>query len=272
MWRARVTMKGLLSVCCATFCWAAAAEQTVQVAGVHFPPYVISPEKPDAAGLLPELLEALNGLQDEYRFIMRPTAVPRRFRDLEQGRIDMAVFENPEWGWQDIPHQPVDMGLEDAEVFVARAANGRDQRYFDEIKGKRLALYHGYHYDFAGFNIDPAFLAREFNAKLTYSHNSNLLMVLHRRMDIALVARSYLGVFAAQYPQFADRLLVSERVDQVYHHYALLRPQAPISAARLAELLGMLRDSGQLAAIFSPYRIAVTPAARGSSAAIDAAD
>src|SRR5690606_14977972 len=100
--------------------------------------------------------------------------VPRRFRDLEQGRIDMAVFENPEWGWQDIPHQQVDMGLEDAEVFVARAVPGRDQRYFDELKGKRLALYHGYHYEFAGFGVDPEYLAREFNAKMNYSHDSNL--------------------------------------------------------------------------------------------------
>src|SRR5690606_36365908 len=121
---ARMTMRALLFIYCVAFGWSAVAAQPVHVAGAHFPPYVVSPEKPNANGLLPELLEALNELQDDYRFIMLPTAVPRRFRDLEQGRIDMAVFENPEWGWQDIPHQQVDMGLEDAEVFVARAVPG----------------------------------------------------------------------------------------------------------------------------------------------------
>jgi ABC-type phosphate/phosphonate transport system substrate-binding protein len=38
----------------------------------------------------------------------------------------------------------------------------------------------------------PKFLAQNYNATLTYSHDSNLLMVLRGRADIALVTRSYL--------------------------------------------------------------------------------
>nr|WP_255840616.1 transporter substrate-binding domain-containing protein [Pseudomonas benzenivorans] len=240
-----------------------AAGQVVHVGGVHFPPYVVKPEEPNASGLLLDLLEALNQAQSDYQFIMVPTSVPRRFRDFEQGRIDLALFENPAWDWHDIAHDSVDMGLEDAEVFVARVELGREQDYFDSLQGKRLALYNGYHYAFAGFNAAPEFLQQNYNATLTYSHDSNLLMVVRRRADIALVTRSYIGEFLERHREYAGQLLVSERIDQPYKHHALVRPQGPISAERFASLLEQLRSSGQLADIFGPSRIAVRASASG---------
>ncbi|MDA8486437.1 transporter substrate-binding domain-containing protein [Pseudomonas resinovorans] len=246
-----------------------AASQTVQVAGAHFPPYVVKPESAEASGLLLDMLAALNALQTDYRFVVRPTAIPRRFRDFQEGRIDLAVFENPDWGWQGIPGARIDMGLEDAEIFVAKAQPGRSQHYFGKLAGKRLALYSGYHYGFAGFNPDPAFLQREFDAKLTYSHDSNLRMLLRERADIALVTRSYFNAYLERNPEQAGTFLASDRIDQSYHHYALLRPGAPISAEQFSALLERLRTGGQLQQIFGRYGVLVRPAAAGSSAASD---
>jgi len=149
------------------------------------------------------------------------------------------------------------MGLEDAEVFVAKKLEGRDQHYFDDLQGKRLALFNGYHYAFARFNPDPQYLRKAYNATLTYSHDSNLLMVQAGRADIALVTRSYLSDFLARNPASLDQLMASERIDQVYHHYALLRPDAPISDQKFAALLRELREAGELTRIFQPYRISV---------------
>lgn len=244
-----------------------AAEQVVHVAGVHFPPYVIKPEQPPAQGLLPLLLEALNQAQGEFRFVLLPSSVPRRFQDFEKGRLDLAIFENPAWGWQAIAHDAVDMGLEDAEVFVARAEAGREQDYFERLDGKRLALYSGYHYAFADFNSEPAFLKKAFNATLTYSHDSNLLMVLRRRADVALVTRSYIGDFLERHPEYAAKLLISERIDQLYRHHVLVRPGSPIGAGQVDELLELLRSNGRLAEIFGRYQIAVRPRVADSSVA-----
>jgi len=227
----------------------------VKVGAAHFPPYTVRPEQGADTGLLPQLVDALNRAQQQYRFVLVPTSIQRRFGDFQQGRTDMAIFENPQWGWQQIAHQTVDMGLEDAEVFVARQANGRDQHYFDDLRGKRLALFNGYHYAFAGFNPDPDYLRKTYNATLTYSHDSNLLMVQAGRADIALVTRSYLSDFLARNPASREQLVSSQRIDQVYHHYALLRPGAPIGEQSFATLLRGLRDSGELARIFEPYRI-----------------
>jgi ABC-type amino acid transport substrate-binding protein len=249
-----------------------AAAEVVHVGGAHFPPYVVKSNLQESSGLLPQLLEALNREQSDYHFVMLPTAIVRRFSDLQRGRIDMAIFENPGWGWQDIDFEAVDMGLEDAELFVARDEELRGQDYFDQLQGKRLALYRGYHYGFADFNSDPEFLTKTFNANLGHSHDSNLLMVLRGRADIALVTRSNLYDFIKRNREQARQLLISERIDQIYRHHALIRPGAPLSAARFAELLEALRAKGELARIFSPYRIAVMPAAADSSAAGYAAD
>ncbi|QQQ52347.1 ABC transporter substrate-binding protein [Pseudomonas syringae] len=235
------------------------AAQIVRVAAVHFPPYMVRPEKGEDAGLLPKLVNALNGEQDEYEFVMIPTSVPRRFRDFTEGRFDLAVFENPEWGWKDIPHEQLDMGLEDAEVYVARRVEGRGQDYFDTLADKRLALFSGYHYGFANFNTDQKYLSEHFTITSTYSHDSNLLMVVRGRADIAPVTRSYLIDFMAHNKEEAAQLMVSDRIDQVYRQYALLRPNGSIDVPHFKQLLERLRADGQLAKIFEPLHIKVLP-------------
>ena len=249
---------GLILWALGTLWWMpVSAAQLVRVGAAHFPPYTIRPEQGADTGLLPQLVDALNASQTDYQFVLVPTSIPRRFRDFKQGRIDMAIFENPDWGWQEINHTSVDMGLEDAEVFVAQRKHERDQSYFADLTGKHLAVFSGYHYAFANFNPDPKYMAEHFNATMTYSHDSNLLMVARGRADIALVTRSYLSDFLVRNADMSGHLMVSQRVDQVYHHYALLRPKAPITGVAFAELLKRLRDSGEMLKIFEPYRIDV---------------
>ncbi|KPZ08294.1 Extracellular solute-binding protein [Pseudomonas amygdali pv. ulmi] len=231
--------------------------QVVRVAAVHFPPYMVRPEKGEDAGLLPKLIDALNAEQDDYEFVMIPTSVPRRFRDFAEGRFDVAIFENPDWGWKDIAHETVDLGLEDAEVYVARRVEGRDQNYFDDLSDKRLALFSGYHYGFANFNTDQKYLSEHFNVTSTYSHDSNLLMVVRNRADIAPVTRSYLIDFMAHNKDEAAQLMVSERVDQIYRQYALLRPNGNIDVPHFKALLEKLRADGELETIFQPLHIKV---------------
>lgn len=255
----RVAQVALFWLSAVVFSLPADAQQEVRIGAAHFPPYTVRPEKGADTGLLPELVVALNQLQSVYHFVVVPTALPRRFQDLKQGRIDLAIFENPDWGWQDIEHVSIDLGLEDAEVFVALRKNGRGQDYFENLNDKRLALFSGYHYAFAGFDADPAWLASHFNTTLTYSHESNLLMVLRDRVDIAPITRSYLIDYLAHNPEAADKLMMSERADQVYHHYAILRPDAPISAEALRGYFRQLHDNGDLQRIFQPLRISVLP-------------
>jgi len=236
---------------------AQAAGQEVRVGAYHFPPYAIKPESATPAGLLPELLAALNRTQSDYHFSLVPTSVTRRYSDLQSARFDLILFESPAWGWKSTPHQSADLHIEDAEVYVARQEGGRDQRYFLDLADKRFALYSGYHYGFADFNADPDYLKQHFKVSFTYSHDSNLLMVLRDRADLAVVSRSYLALYFRDHPEYRSQLLVSEREDQVYHHRALLRPQAPLDGPRLQRLLADLKDAGVLLPLLQRYQLSM---------------
>lgn len=247
----RVLLLGLmLSMLCA-----AQAAQVVRVGAYHFPPYVIKPESAGVVGLLPELLQALNQLQSDYRFTLVATSAVRRYRDMQSGRYDLMLFESPVWGWQGTSYPALDLHIEDADVYVARAQPGRDDDYFDELKGKRMALYSGYHYGFAGYNSDKAFLRDTFGAVLTYSHDSNLMMLLRGRVDVAVVSRSYLRTYQQRYPEQSQALLVSQRVDQVYRLQALFRQQSAISPPVFADLLKQLNRDQQLDRLLNRYHL-----------------
>lgn len=244
----------LLGLMFSAVCAVQAAEG-VRVGAYHFPPYVIKPESERPGGLLPELLQALNQMQSDYRFSLVATSAMRRYRDLQSGRFDLMLFESPAWGWQDTPHTALDLRVEDAEVYVARRQPGRDEHYFDEFAGKRMALYSGYHYGFAGFNSDKQFLTHAFNAVLTYSHDSNLIMLLRGRADVAVVTRSYLRTYQQLYPEQSSALLVSQRVDQIYQHQALFRPESTIEPHIFVRLLEQLNHDKQLDKLLNRYHL-----------------
>jgi ABC-type amino acid transport substrate-binding protein len=245
----------LLCCLCLLHMPAAFAVQEVRVGGYHFPPYLDKPESAYPQGLVPELLRALNALQQQYHFVLVPTSATRRYRDLENGRFDLMFFESSRWGWRGTPYLALGMDIDDAEVYVTAAEPGRDQRYFERFDDKRMALYHGYHYGFASFDADPEYLMRTFNAVLTYSHDSNLRMLLARRADIAVVTRSYLELFLDRHPELVPRLLVSERLDQLYHHEVLLRPEGPVGPSDIARLLNQLQGNGELSRLLGRYRL-----------------
>lgn len=221
--------------------------EVVRVGGYEFAPYVeIQGEKP--TGLTIELIDQLNRVQDRFDFQFELTSPRRRYEDFSAGRIDLIFFESPEWGWTS---RGIKLGstrefLRDSEVFVALAADGRDERYFATLNGRSIAGIYGYHYAFAKFNDDPKVLEQDYRMSLVYSSFASVQLVLTGRADLAIVTRSYLDRFLRENPQAAARLLVSKRTDQVYSLRALIRDQAPISVDEIEALLGKLRKRGTL--------------------------
>lgn len=256
------TRNCLLLVLVLLFARHAFAQPVVNVGAYNFPPYIDKAESAHPNGVLVDLLALLNAQQKEFKFVLVPTSVTRRYQDMGAGRFDLIFFESPRWGWQGTAHESLDLQVQDAEVYVAKALPGRDQQYFDSLTDKRLALYSGYHYGFAGFNADRDVLRQHYQVEFSYSHDSNLLKVLYGRADITVIMSSYLERFMQQNPGSAEQFLVSLKKDQVYQHQVLLRPGSPISAQRLRELLQQLRDSGQLQALMQRYHLdGNTPAA-----------
>jgi hypothetical protein len=79
------------------------------------------------------------------------------------------------------------------------------------------------------------------------------MMLLRGRADVAVVTRAYLRAYQQRYPEHTSALLVSQRVDQVYQHQALFRPQSVISPQQFAELLKQLNIDQQLTTLLSRF-------------------
>ena len=118
----------LLALCLSCTSASAARPREILVGGYHFPPYLIKPEEREQ-GLVPDLVAQLNQLQGRFHFSIVPTSAARRYRDLEQGRYDLMLFEDPDWGWSGVHYESIDMRTSDAEVYVARRQPGRGQAF-----------------------------------------------------------------------------------------------------------------------------------------------
>lgn len=229
----------------------AQAAERVRVGGYDFPPFVDAGKETRPA-LVPQIIDALNQMQSQYRFEFVPVAARRRYSDLVEGRFDVMFFENPQWEWQ-AQGFPVDFTkvfLRGGEVYITRAEAGRGQDYFADLSGKSLVGILGYHYGFAGFEAEPERLMRKFDIKLVNSHRSSIELVLNGRRDIAVVTDAYLNGYLQDNPQAKDRLLVSQHLDQPYEHRVLVRRDGPITVAAMDKLMADLASGNRLAAIF----------------------
>jgi len=237
----------LVAILVLLFCPAAWAGQVVHVGGYDFPPFV-EDSAGHAHGLALDMIAALNKAQTEYEFQFVPTTARRRYADLSEGRIDAIFFESPEWDWAEKGYK-VDFSnvfLRGGEVFIALKKPGRGQEWFADLKGKRIVGILGYHYGFAGFNSDPDWLARTWNMKLVTNHKSSIDMVLADRMDVAIVTDAYLNAFLNANAEAAERLLVSNRYDQLYSHRAVVRRGGPIEVGTVNRLLADMERDGTL--------------------------
>ncbi|MBF0335203.1 MAG: transporter substrate-binding domain-containing protein [Alphaproteobacteria bacterium] len=232
-----------------------AEPRTVTVGGYEFAPYVEIDEAGKPSGLTVDLLDAMNAFQKEWRFVLVVTSPSRRYKDFAEGRYDMILFENPEWGWtgRDLPFDVTESFVMGGEVFIARAMPGRGQEWFASLKGRRIVGMRGYHYGFADFQTDPDILARDFGMVLVNSNQASIEMVLKGRADIAVVTDAYLRRYLARNPDARSRLLISQAMDQVYHHAALLRRGGRPGAADIQALLAAMEREGRLDPLWRAY-------------------
>ena len=235
------------------------AQKIVKVGGYDFPPYV-QEESGKFKGLTLDLLEMMNAFQSEYRFQFVPTSSMRRYKDFKDRVYDAILFESVDWGWNDIPVDVSRVYAHDGEVFVARAQPGRTQAYFDDLKGKSLQVFLGYHYPFAQYNADPEYLLQAFNARTTVSHDANIRSVLAGRADLAVVTRSFLQKHLRDNPASIPRLLVSHKIEHSYRHTILIRKDIKPSVSEINAILEQMEQAGYISILLGKYGIEQTPA------------
>jgi ABC-type amino acid transport substrate-binding protein len=242
MVRALMVLVGLLLAA------SAQARELVRIGGYEFAPFVSLDGGGKATGVALDLMDELNRYQDRYQFSFVVTSPNRRYRDFEDGKFDMILFESPGWGWTEkgLPIEASDVFLHGGELYIAQAKAGRGQDYFADLTDKRMVGILGYHYGFAGFEADPGLLAKRFAVTLVNDNAASIELILKGRGDVAVVTDAYLKRYLKSHPGVADKLLVSERFDQRYAHRALVRKGAILSAAEVSRLLAAMEKDGTL--------------------------
>lgn len=237
-------MRTLNLILLSLLCVPAVFAVEVKVGAYNFPPYVT-----DQGGVTQELVNLLNSSQSDFVFTLVATTSQDRYADLRSGKYDIILFEDPAWGWADTPAIPTAPFHADAAVYVALVKGNRRDDFFADLGTKTLLIRRGYHYGFAQFNPDEAFLTRNFRVKLYDTPQQIVDGLLAEEGDIAVITQSFLGGYLATHPGQRPKLLIANQVDQAYHLGALLRPDAPLSRAELESLVKILQQSGQFDAM-----------------------
>ncbi|MCC5827367.1 transporter substrate-binding domain-containing protein [Alkalimonas sp.] len=223
------------------------AKTLVRVGGYQFPPY-IELEHGLAKGFTVELIRQLNQMQQDYHFELVLTTPIRRHQDYQQGLFDAIFFEDPYWGWVQrgiaIDNSPA--FAKDDEVFIALASNASSQQWFDDLSDKTIAGILGFHYQIANYETDPDLLAEKHYMTLVSDHQASIELVLKQRTDTAIVTRSFLHQYLRSHPENSEKIIISDRVDQSYHHQLLINPEHELAIATLHQWVLQLLQQEQL--------------------------
>jgi polar amino acid transport system substrate-binding protein len=227
------------------------AQQVVKVGGYDFPPFVDRTR--GATSLTFDLIDALNAFQKKYVFVFVDTSSKRRFTYFDEKKYDMIFFESIEWGWQGREVEATDIIMQGGAVYITRADNNKDQRYFDDFKGKSVWGILGYHYGFANFNADLDYLKKTFNAHMITSHEGLITAAVTGRADISVVVKEYLQVYLLKHPEVQKKILVSKKFDAVNSYTVLVRKGLHPDAAEMNKLLADMDSAGILKTLWGRY-------------------
>ncbi|QDK44068.1 amino acid ABC transporter substrate-binding protein [Bdellovibrio sp. ZAP7] len=225
----------------------ATLRKTVLVGAYGFAPYY---DLEKGRGIVTEVLEQLNSMQADFHFKVVEIPSSRRYQSFTDGKVDMIFFEDPRWEWKDIPHYTIPVGIQDAEVYIALKKKAKDQSYFNSLTGKRIAGIVGYHYGFAKFNADEAYLQSKFKISLVSHNLASVRLVLHERADVAVVPLSFIRRYLRENPEKNAEVLISEKVDQHYDLRLIVNPKASIPRERLENLMSKLVKEPSYQALF----------------------
>lgn len=229
--------------------------KTIKVGGYFFSPFVEIDKSGKTSGLTIDFIETLNKSQKRFHFKFVQTTPVGRYKDFADGKFDVIFFESKTWGWQNKNIFSSKVFLKGGEVYIAKAAPGRDQTYFDSFSGKSLMGIEGYHYKVVNFVTDPKILASKHNMKVTDDPWGLIRSVLKNEVDIAIVTKSYLMRTFLTNKMVKSKLLISIKLDQEYNHTILGRAGGPIGKQEIDQLLDRLQEKGVTKHLWWQYGI-----------------
>lgn len=183
------------------------------------------------------MIDRWNKSQKKFRFSVFLTSPGRRHQDFESGKYDVSIYDEPSWGWD---LKSIDYGCvyeNGSEVFFSKKRE--DESFFKLYKTKRISAIRGYHYAFAGFNNDEAFLNKNYSISLLNSPNAIIGHVLRGRSDIGIITEAFLDEWIRKNKSNETNVYKSNTRDQYYRFRVIVRKNAPIKIDYIYKNLGV---------------------------------
>lgn len=217
------------------------ASTIVRVGAYPFPPY-LSFIKDVPQGKTVDLINALNQIQNKYKFQLTITSPNRRYIDFGD-KFDLMFYEDLSWNWKGKNLESSDITLSDEEVFISLTKFYKTNDFVKDIKTKKILLIRGFHYAFANYNDSDEYLNKNFNVVFSTSPQNILEFLFNERAQIAIITKSFLLEFLNSNPKMKDSILISPIPDQVYKLSMLRSPNSPITIEDLNQLLQKIKSS-----------------------------
>ncbi|WP_336367688.1 transporter substrate-binding domain-containing protein [Marinobacter sp. C2H3] len=237
------------------------ADTEITIGVYNFPP-IAGMDGDRVTGLLGDLLETLEAVHPGVHFKPVYTSPRRRYLDYQEGLFDVMFFESGDWEWRKrgaLVSRPI---LMDEEFYVALKKPGRDLSFFDDIADRHILAMAGYHYGFAGLEADDRELRKRFHIEFSDSQQRNLKLIKADRpsvAEVAIMSQSFLRGHLAKSPKDWDKLLISDRPDQTYKLGIVTRPNGPVTADDMINLLEPLIDNGQYRLLVEKWNLRLPP-------------
>ncbi len=228
--------------------------ETVKVGAYQFPPFFEKSDS-DCSGIIVDMVNEMNKIQDKYIFELFETSSKRRFMDLDSDNFDIIMFEDISWGWVSKNVLTSNIFFEDREVYITRNDPSKDQSYFDNIENKSISIILGYHYGFAGMNSDENYLNNNFHIHFSRTNDRNMRIVLEGISDISIVSLSFLRSYFVKNPEVENYLLISDIYDQQYNHTILVGENSVITVNEINIILTEMDYAGIISSILEKYGI-----------------
>ncbi|BDW87341.1 amino acid ABC transporter substrate-binding protein [Thalassospira tepidiphila] len=195
-------------------------------------------------GVVPQLIKLLNDLQEDYEFRLVETSSRRRYEDLLSGQLDLVLLDSATWEWQGLDVNFSDTLFTEVDLYVALASGEDPQALFSNVTSYPILCVLGFHYGFAGFNADPAFLQENFDVLLRYNEQEVLDGLLAGEAQIGIISAGFLTTKMSEQPELIDKLVFSVMPGGRYDLVSVLSRNSAISLEHFNQLIAKLKDSG----------------------------
>lgn len=227
------------------------ARVPVKVGAYTWAPFLI--DNLSDYGIVYDLVDEFNKVQEVYKFELVHIVNDDRYRKIRSGEVDLILFEDPTWEWQDMEVDMSDTLYHGGEVYLGNINLFKSRDDFKELKKKHISATRFYHYNLLGYETDQEKLSKKFKITLVKNIEDNIYNVLNKKADVALISISHLSWFLHRYPQYKKNLITAKNQDLHYNHVAVISKKGNISLKGFNKVLNLLKKENRLEQILQRY-------------------